>query len=144
MLRCCHLILLLYAAGLQSSNNGSLYEAVELFPGASTQSHLFTQHGLCVNGPLFSNPAEGPPNLLLATNAMGQPSVVKMLSAVGSQETEHLGGSEAAAFRCAPLGSLTLNPRCMVPGTTPCTGDYPMHMLTGPCILTVRQLAYRW
>jgi hypothetical protein len=84
-----------------------LYKAVELFPGASTQMHLFTQHNLRVNGPLFSNPAEGPPCLLLATNVMGQPAVVKMLTGsippAMSQGTQRLGGSEGAAFRCAWL-----------------------------------------
>lgn len=83
-----------------------LYRAVELFPGASTQSHLFEQHGLRVNGPLFSNPAEGPACLLWATDATGQPAVVKMLAgfipshASAQQQTQQvLGGSEGEAFR---------------------------------------------
>ena len=83
----------------------NLYKAVQLFPGASTQMHLFTQHNLRVNGPLFSNPAEGPPNLLLATNMMGQPVIIKMLAGVVPlnmpQGTQRIGGSEGAAVRWA-------------------------------------------
>eukprot|EP00197_Chlamydomonas_leiostraca_P003989 CAMPEP_0202868806 /NCGR_PEP_ID=MMETSP1391-20130828/11090_1 /ASSEMBLY_ACC=CAM_ASM_000867 /TAXON_ID=1034604 /ORGANISM="Chlamydomonas leiostraca, Strain SAG 11-49" /LENGTH=412 /DNA_ID=CAMNT_0049549015 /DNA_START=115 /DNA_END=1353 /DNA_ORIENTATION=+ len=56
----------------------NLYRDVRLFPGASTQRHLLTQHGLHVNGPMFSNPAEGPACLLSAANK-GQAVVVKML-----------------------------------------------------------------
>lgn len=74
-----------------------LYKDVELFPGSSTQQHLFTQHGLRVNGPLYTNPAEGPACLLVATKASGQPAIVKMLS--NTKDEQQPGGPEAATCR---------------------------------------------
>jgi hypothetical protein len=82
-----------------------LYREMELYPGPSTQSHLLTQHGLRVGGPLFSNPAEGPASLVTAMEEMtGKPVVVKMLDdatlAEGQQSQQQPGGSEGLAFRC--------------------------------------------
>lgn len=84
-------------APLTQLSDAQLYRDVQLFPGSSTQQHLFTQHGLRVNGPLYSNPAEGPACLLVATKASGQPAIVKMLSNVTGEQQP--GGTEAAACR---------------------------------------------
>ena len=85
----------------------NLYRDVELVPGASTQHHLFTQHELSINGPMFNNPAEGRACLLKATRVTGQPAIVKMLAggvALGAQQQQQQplepGGSEAVAYRC--------------------------------------------
>ncbi|KAG2428097.1 hypothetical protein HYH02_014445 [Chlamydomonas schloesseri] len=67
-----------------------LYRAAELFPGASTEGHLLTQHGLKIDGPLF--PAEGSINLLTAATNEGIPAVVKLLC-------QDAGGAEAEACR---------------------------------------------
>jgi hypothetical protein len=119
----------------------NLYKAVQLFPGASTQMHLFTQHNLRVNGPLFSNPAEGPPNLLLATNEMGQPVIIKMLAGVvplkTPQGTQKLGGSEGAAVRCAMF-----YPFCIL--AMPCHDNPPLpHSFTGSCTM-ISPSTCRW
>jgi hypothetical protein len=96
-----------------------LYRDVALFPGASTQHHLFTQHGLRVNGPLYSNPAEGPACLLVATKASGQPAIVKMLS--NAQGGQQPGGTEAAACRqvqwhcCAAARVLRISDKTCLP-----------------------------
>ena len=72
----------------------NLYRDAEAFPGASTQRHLLTQHGLRVNGPLFSNPAEGPASLLVAARANGQPAIVKMLSRTLPPESQQPGDGQ--------------------------------------------------
>lgn len=87
----------------------NLYKDVQLFPGASTQRHLLSQHGLYVNGPMFPNPAEGPVCLLSAANN-GQAAVVKMLPGPPLPDSDPLppdwqeqlqaDHAEAIAVRC--------------------------------------------
>lgn len=54
-------------------------QTAKALPTSSTKQHLFTQHGLRVNGPLFaSNPLDGPASLLSACRGH-RPCVVKLL-----------------------------------------------------------------
>jgi hypothetical protein len=79
-----------------------LYRDVERYPSSSTRNHLYTQHGLAVGGPLFTNPAEGPASLLRATQVeTGRPVVVKMLdnTAAALDWQQQPGGSEGMAHR---------------------------------------------
>ncbi len=77
-----------------------LYREAQLWPGPSTRGHLFTQHGLRVNEPLFSNPGEGSPSLQIATTREGRPVVLKMLAGgVSADSGQQPGGAEAEACR---------------------------------------------
>lgn len=109
--RCCTVLAIIPYAQVCSrvTMAVNLYNDVKLFPGASTQRHLLTQHGLHVNGPMFPNPAEGPACLLSAANN-GQPAVVKMLPGPPLPDSDPLSPdwqqqlqpshTEAIAVRC--------------------------------------------
>ncbi|KAL0056155.1 hypothetical protein WJX82_008246 [Trebouxia sp. C0006] len=77
-----------------------LYEDASLLPGASTVTHLMTQHDLRVNGPLYPRGEDGPSCLLTAMHASGRPCIVKLLDTrVSLDSSEQPGGAEAAAVR---------------------------------------------
>ncbi|KAL0024674.1 hypothetical protein WJX77_007986 [Trebouxia sp. C0004] len=77
-----------------------LYKNASLLPGASTVTHLMTQHDLRVNGPLYPRGEDGPSCLLTAMHASGRPCIVKLLDTrVSLDSSEQPGGAEAAAVR---------------------------------------------
>jgi hypothetical protein len=82
-------------------------------PGASTKAHLFTQHGLSVNGPLFPNPADGPVNLLTACTLEGHPSVIKMLLDRTSAEANAIRALYDGITPTIPLVSCKLIELCL-------------------------------
>lgn len=55
-------------------------QAVKMMPGTSTRKHLVTQHGLNVNGPMFPGAAAGPVCILMASDDMGRPCLIKLVN----------------------------------------------------------------
>ena len=55
-----------------------LYEEAQLLPGASTVSHLFTQHGLRVNGPLY-------PRYRSEMHSLASPSSLSPVASTGCE-----------------------------------------------------------
>ena len=89
-----------FASGMiacsSAANAVALYEAAKAIPGSSTKYHLYKQHGVRVNGPLFPN--FGPASVLIASNMSdGRPMILKVLSNAGSASSTQPGGNEAAA-----------------------------------------------
>ncbi|KAK9902091.1 hypothetical protein WJX75_004074 [Coccomyxa subellipsoidea] len=64
-----------------------LYAEAKLLPGASTAAHLFTQHKLRVNGPLYLRPEEGPSCPLKANDENG---MVRALEHIHSKGLVHI------------------------------------------------------
>jgi hypothetical protein len=72
-----------------------LLEDAQALPGTSTKSHLFTQHGLRVNGPLFPDAAK---SSLVTAYHLDRPCVVKLLSPRADPASEaQAGGPEGVA-----------------------------------------------